>query len=194
MVPQVLCLIGRVVPIKDIKTFIRSMVMVTKVLPQAQAWIAGPEEEAPEYAQECKDLAAQLGLSDQVKFLGFQKLTELLPKVGLVVLSSISEALPLVILEGYAAGVPAVCTDVGSCKQLVLGLPGEDAALGVSGQVVRIADPQALAQAALVLLQDEEKWRQASESAIQRVEKYYTQDLMFARYRALYERNLQWQA
>jgi glycosyltransferase involved in cell wall biosynthesis len=193
-VPKVLCLIGRVVPIKDIKTFIRSMVLVTKSLPEAEAWIAGPEEESPEYALECRDLAVQLGLSDKVKFLGFRNLAELLPKVGLVVLSSISEALPLVILEGYAAGVPTVCTDVGSCRQLVQGLPGEDADLGASGRVVRIADPQAMAQAALALLQDEEQWQKASDAAIRRVEKYYSQDLMFARYRALYERNLQWQA
>ena len=194
MVPKVLCLIGRVVPIKDIKTFIRAMVSVTKSMPDAQAWIAGPEEEAPEYASECRDLAAQLGLANKVKFLGFQSLVELLPKVGLVVLSSISEALPLVILEGYAAGVPTVCTDVGSCRQLVMGLPGEDAALGASGRVVRIADPQALAHAALELLGDESLWQQASQAAIQRVERYYSQDLMFARYRALYERNMQWQA
>ena len=194
MVPKVLCLIGRVVPIKDIKTFIRAMVTVVKHLPEAQAWIAGPEEESPEYAQECRDLAAQLGLADTVKFLGFQKLTDLLPKVGLVVLSSISEALPLVILEGYAAGVPTVSTDVGSCRQLVYGLPGEDAALGASGHIVRIADPEALAQAALALLGDEAQWHKASMAAIQRVEKYYAQDIMFARYRALYERNLQWPA
>ena len=194
MVPKALCLIGRVVPIKDIKTFIRSMVLVTKSLPEAQAWIAGPEDESPEYALECRDLAAQLGLSDKVKFLGFRNLTDLLPKVGLVVLSSISEALPLVILEGYAAGVPTVCTDVGSCRQLVQGLPGEDADLGAAGRVVRIADPQAMAQAALALLQDELLWQKASDAAIRRVEKYYSQDLMFARYRALYERNLQWQA
>jgi glycosyltransferase involved in cell wall biosynthesis len=193
-VPPVLCLIGRVVPIKDIKTFIRSMVTVVQRLPDAQAWIAGPEEEAPEYAEECRDLIAQLGLTQQIKFLGFQKLTELLPKVGLVVLSSISEALPLVILEGYAAGVPTVCTDVGSCRQLVYGLPGEDAALGASGRVVRIADPHALALAALELLEDEAQWHEASRIAIQRVQTYYSQELMFARYRALYEKNLKWQA
>ena len=132
---------------------------------------------------------AQLGLEGKVKFLGFQKLTDLLPKVGLVVLSSISEALPLVILEGYAAGVPTVSTDVGSCRQLVYGLPGEDAAIGASGRVVRIADPQALAQAALELLGDAAEWQRASAAAIQRVERYYAQEMMFARYRELYERN-----
>jgi len=194
VIPQVLCLIGRVVPIKDIKTFIRAMRMVTNHLPDAQAWIAGPEDESPEYAQECRHIAEQLGLGDKVKFLGFQKLTDLLPKVGLVVLSSISEALPLVILEGYAAGVPALSTDVGSCRQLVFGLPGEDEELGASGRVVRIADPQALAQAALELLGDPSEWQRASKAAINRVEKYYSQDMMFARYRALYEKNFQWLA
>ena len=192
--PPVLCLIGRVVPIKDIKTFIRAMRTVTNHLPGAEAWIAGPEDESPEYARECRELAAQLGLGDKVKFLGFQKLTELLPKVGLVVLSSISEALPLVILEGYAAGVPTLSTDVGSCRQLVFGLPGEDEALGASGQVVRIADPEALAQAALTLLTNPDEWQRASQAAIKRVEKYYSQDMMFERYRALYEKNFKWQA
>ena len=126
-----------------------------------------------------------------MKFLGFQKLTDLLAKVGLVVLSSISEALPLVILEGYAAGVPTLSTDVGSCKQLVFGLPGEDAALGASGRVVRIADPQALADAAIELLSNPETWHQASKAAIARVEKYYAQEIMFSSYRDLYEKNFQ---
>lgn len=192
--PPVLCLIGRVVPIKDIKTFIRAMRTVVTHLPDAEAWIAGPEDESPGYARECRELAAQLGLADKVKFLGFQKLTELLPKVGLVVLSSISEALPLVILEGYAAGIPTLATDVGSCRQLVFGLPGEDAAMGASGRVVRIADPEALAQAALELLTNPTEWHRASEAGIQRVETYYSQPMMFDRYRALYDKNFQWQA
>ena len=191
---MVLCLIGRVVPIKDIKTYIRAMRIIVNHLPQAQAWIAGPEDEAPEYASECKELVLQLGLSESVKFLGFQKLTELLPKVGLVVLSSISEALPLVVLEGYAAGIPTLCTDGGSCRQLVFGLPGEDAALGASGRVVRIADPQAMAEAALELLSDPQAWAQARDAAIARVEKYYSQRMMFDRYQALYDKNFQWQA
>ncbi len=193
-VPQVLCLIGRVVPIKDVKTFIRAMRKVTRHLPAAEAWIAGPLEEDPGYAAECQELVRFLGLEDKVKFLGFQQMTELLPKVGLVVLSSISEALPLVLLEGFAAGVPALATDVGACRQLVVGLPGEDAALGVAGRVVRIADPEALADGALALLTDPEAWQAASQAAIKRAEKYYSQDLLFERYQELYEKNFAWQA
>jgi glycosyltransferase involved in cell wall biosynthesis len=188
--PPVLCLIGRVVPIKDIKTFIRAMRRVVNQRPDAQGWIAGPAEEDPAYAEECRNLVRSLGLQEQVRFLGMQRVEELMPRIGLVVLSSISEALPLVLLEGYAAGVPAVSTDVGSCRQLVEGLDEEDRALGPSGAVVPIAEPQQLADAALQLLGDTAAWQAASRAAIARVERYYTDTLMFDRYRQVYERAL----
>ena len=184
--PPVLCLIGRVVPIKDVKTFVRAMRTVVNRMPEAEGWIAGPEDESPEYAAECRNIAASLGLEKNVKFLGFQKIDELMPKIGLVVLSSISEALPLVILEGYAAGVPCVATDVGSCRQLVEGLEPEDRALGPSGSIVRIADAPALAEAAVSLLSDPAAWRAAQAAGIARVERFYTQDMMFGKYRDLY--------
>ncbi|WP_051711268.1 GT4 family glycosyltransferase PelF [Andreprevotia chitinilytica] len=186
-IPQVLCLIGRVVPIKDIKTFIRAMRTVVNRLPAAEAWIAGPEDESPEYAEECRNLVASLGLTDKVKFLGFQKIPELLPKIGLGVLSSISEALPLVLLEGFAAGVPAVTTDVGSCRQLIYGLGPEDQALGAAGRVVKVADAQGLAEAAVELLGNSEAWHAAQRAGVERVSRYYTQTMMFDAYRTLYD-------
>jgi glycosyltransferase involved in cell wall biosynthesis len=185
--PPVLCLIGRVVPIKDVKTFIRAMRSVVARIPSAQAWIAGPEDEDPEYARECRLVVESLKLEAHVRFLGFQKVPELLPGIGLVVLSSISEALPLVLLEGFAAGVPCVATDVGACRQLVYGQGAEDEALGAAGEVVQIADPQALADAAVRLLADPKRWRIAAAAGIARVERYYTQARMFAAYQALYE-------
>ena len=192
-VPPVMALIGRVVPIKDVMTFIRAMRTVANRMPQAEAWIVGPEDEDPDYAQQCRNLVLSLGLADKVKFLGFQTLTDVLPQIGVVVLSSISEALPLVLLEGFAAGVPAVATDVGACKQLILGLDAADQAIGAAGSVVGIADPQALAGAAIELLSDARKWQAASLAGIRRVETYYNQEQMFARYRAIYEAHA-WQA
>jgi len=186
-VPKTLCLIGRVVPIKDVKTFVRAMLTVVRHMPEAEAWIAGPEDEDPSYAAECRALVESLGLEGKVKFLGFQKIDELLPKCGVLVLSSISEALPLVVLEGFAAGVPSVTTDVGSCRQLIYGLEGEDAALGAAGRVVQIADPRALALAALELL-EEPNWQRAQQAGIARVEHYYAQEQMIGAYRGLYGR------
>lgn len=189
-VPPVLCLIGRVVPIKDIKTFIRAMRVVANRMPQAQGWIVGPEDEDAAYGAECRSLVQGLDLGGQVRFLGFRQMQDILHQVGVVVLSSISEALPLAVLEGFAAGVPAVCTDVGSCRELVYGTEradGADRALGVAGRIVGIADPQALAAAALELLNDSAQWQAASAAAIRRVERFYTQQRMVAAYRDIYQ-------
>jgi glycosyltransferase involved in cell wall biosynthesis len=129
-------------------------------------------------------------VAERVKFLGFQKIEDVLPKAGVLVLSSISEGLPLVLLEGFAAGVPAVATDVGSCRQLMHGLPGEDAAIGAAGRIIGIADPEALAAAALELLGNPAAWREAQAAGIARVERYYSQERLFAEYRALYAKGL----
>lgn len=185
-IPKVLCLIGRVVPIKDVKTFIRAMLTVVRTMPEAEAWIAGPENEDPPYATECRELIDRLGLTDKVKLLGLQRIDELLPRIGVLVLSSISEALPLAVLEAFAAGVPVVTTDVGACSELIHGSDAVDAALGVAGRVVPIADPVALAREALDLLGDENAWRAAQRAGIARVERYYSQERMVGAYRALY--------
>jgi glycosyltransferase involved in cell wall biosynthesis len=94
-------------------------------------------------------------------------------------------------LEGYAGGVPAVTTDVGSCRQLIYGLGEEDEALGASGAVVGIADAQALGEACAELLGDTARWEAASAAGIARVERYYTQPMMFDNYRAVYDDALQ---
>jgi glycosyltransferase involved in cell wall biosynthesis len=187
-IPKVICLIGRVVPIKDIKTFIRAMLTVVRRMPEAEAWVAGPESEDESYAAECRQLIEQLGLSGKVKLLGMQRIEDVLPKIGVLVLSSISEALPLVVLEGFAAGVPAVTTDVGSCSELIYGLDGADAALGAAGRVVPIANPAALADEIVDLLGDEASWRAAQLAGIARVERFYALERMVDSYRELYEK------
>ncbi len=185
--PQVVALIGRVVPIKDIKTFIRAIFIASRHLPKLRGWIIGPQYEDPEYVRECIDLVASLGLEDNIEFLGFRRIDELLPEVGLVALSSISEGLPLVVLEAFAAGVPVVTTDVGSCRELVQGAGDADRSLGEAGAVVKIADPGLFADAIINLLGDPSMWQAARETAIARVERYYTHTLMEGAYCDLYE-------
>jgi glycosyltransferase involved in cell wall biosynthesis len=185
-IPLVLGLVGRIVPIKDVKTFIRAMRSVCTRLPTAEGWLVGPEEEDPDYVRECKDLVTSLGLEGRVKFLGFQNIEAILPQLGLMVLTSISEAFPLVLLEAYASGVPVLTTDVGACRELIEGKDPEDRALGVAGAVVPMADPEAVAAHAVALLTDEERWRSAQAAGIRRVERYYRQSTVIARYRELY--------
>jgi glycosyltransferase involved in cell wall biosynthesis len=186
-VPMVMGLVGRVVPIKDIKTFVRAMRSVYEVVPNVEGWIVGPEDEDPAYVTECKELVSSLGLQDCVKFLGFCNVNDILPQLGLMVLTSISEALPLVILEAHAAGLPCLATDVGACRELIEGGTPEDQSLGRSGAVVPIADPEATAREAIRLLLDDQRWKQASKAGLARVKRYYTLDAMFDSYRDIYD-------
>jgi glycosyltransferase involved in cell wall biosynthesis len=192
--PPVLGFIGRVVPIKDVKTFIQAMKAVVARCPEAEGWIVGPTSEDESYAGECVQLAASLGLEDRVRFTGFQAPDRILPRLGLLVLTSISEALPLVVLEAFAAGLPVVTTDVGACRELVEGRTREDRALGPAGAVVPIADPEAMARAATALLRDPARWAAAQRAAIRRVEAYYTEGQVFDTYRGIYREACAWPA
>lgn len=189
-VPPILCLLGRVVPIKDIKTFIRAVGLVCKDMPNAEGWIVGPEEEEAGYAAECHALVEELHLEDKVKFLGFQNIDDILPKTGLITLSSISEGQPLVILEGYAAGVPTLSTDVGFCRGMVEGQGAKDRLLGEAGAIVPLANPPELAKAAVALLSDEKRWFAAQATGIARVESLYGEQTFLDNYNKLYHKVL----
>jgi len=189
-IPPILCLLGRVVPIKDVKTYIRAVGLLIQTIPEAEGWIVGPEEEDENYAKECHKLVEQLGLEGKVKFLGFQNINDILPKIGLVVLSSISEGQPLVILEGFAAGVPALSTDVGFCRGLIEGQGTADRELGEAGAIVPLANPHALATAAASLLEDTKRWYAAQAAGIARVERFYSEQTFLNNYHKLYRKVL----
>jgi glycosyltransferase involved in cell wall biosynthesis len=185
--PHVITLIGRVVSIKDIKTFIRAIRIVVNEMDDVEAWVVGPTDEDPLYVEECQNMVETLKLEKNFFFKGFQNIKDILPKTGLLTLTSVSEGMPLTILEGFAAGVPCVATDVGSCRDLIYGgLDDEDIALGEAGIVTQIADPSALAAAYMTLLKDEEQWRASQKVAVERVNRYYREDAFLERYRTIY--------
>lgn len=184
--PLVIGLIGRIVPIKDIKTFIRAIGVLAERLPEIQGWLIGPEEEDLAYVEECRALVRTLQLDRHIRFLGFRDVREVLPQLGLLALTSISEAFPLVIGESHASGLPVVATDVGACRDLIDGRDLEDRALGSAGEVVPMVDPQAFADAAYCLLTDPGRWRQAQQAGIARVERYYRQQHVIDSYRGIY--------
>jgi glycosyltransferase involved in cell wall biosynthesis len=190
-VPRVIGLVGRVVPIKDVKTFIRTMRQVIGAVPGTEGWIIGGADEDPAYAQECEALARSLGIADKLRFLGHQNVLEILPKLGVLMLTSISEAQPLAILEAFAAGVPCVATDVGACREQIEGGIEEDRALGQAGRVVPFADAEALARAAVELLSDSDTWHACQAAARERVAKYYSQEVMLDAYLKVYQTALE---
>ena len=187
-IPKVITLIGRVVSIKDIKTFIRAIRIVANEIEDIEAWVVGPLDEDELYADECRYMVETLKLQKNFFFKGFQNIKDILPLTGLLTLTSVSEGMPLTILEGYAAGVPCVATDVGSCRDLIYGsLNDEDVAIGKAGEITTIANPSALAESYIKFLTDEALWKQAQKSALDRVRRFYRQDMFLQTYRDIYE-------
>ena len=179
--------VGRVVPIKDVKTFIRACSIVRKRFQNIRFPVVGPFDEDQEYFEECKTLVQMFGISDCLEFTGRANVAELYPEMDVVVLTSVSEAQPLVILEANCCGVPCVATDVGACSELLNGRTPEDVALGPSGLVTPIANPQATAEALIKLLGDPELRKNMGTAGIQRVQRFYTEDDLNFAYLDLYQ-------
>ncbi|MEO5697896.1 MAG: GT4 family glycosyltransferase PelF [Burkholderiaceae bacterium] len=180
-------LIGRVVPIKDVKTYVRAVALLRELVPQVRALMLGPIDEDPIYFRECADMVAYLGLGNSFEFCGRVQLRDYLGQIDVVVLTSLSEAQPLVLLEAGAAGVPSVATNVGSCRDIIEGCAYESPPLGPGGFVTPLANPRATAQALAELLLDPALRSRCAEAIRQRTRRYYSKHVVDATYRALYE-------
>lgn len=188
--PPTVALIGRVVPIKDIKTFLRACASLRDYVPDVRVWILGPLEEDPDYVHECRTLAAHLNLESTVEFKGKVTLKEYFPQIDVIVLTSVSEAQPLVILEAGAAGIPSVATDVGACREMILGRSDEEPKLGEGGAVTPLANPAATAAALRWLLTDADAHARCGRTAQARVRRYYNKADLDAAYERLYDEHI----
>ena len=182
-----IALIGRVVPVKDVKTYIRAVALLRASVPQLRALLLGPTDEEPAYHRECLDMVGYLGLGDCFEFCGQVRLADHLGQIDVVVLTSVSEAQPLVLLEAGAAGVPSVATNVGSCADIIEGRADESPRLGPAGFVTPLANPQATAQALAALLLDPALHARCAAAIRARTRRYYSKEGVYTTYRALYE-------
>ena len=90
----------------------------------------------------------ELGLEEQVKFIGFRKdIKNLYKGSDLYVNSSQHEALSFLIIEAMAAGLPVIVTDMGGNRDIVP--PDADC-----GELVVYDDPDSMAQAMKKMLED----------------------------------------
>lgn len=127
--------VGRLEPVKDYPNLLQAMARLGRA-PEHRLFVAGggSQREALE-AQ-----AAALGVAGRVTFLGpRQDVPRLLTAADAVVLSSAHEGMPNALMEAFAAGRPAVATDVGGVREVL--------ADGESGLVVPPHDPDTLALA-----------------------------------------------
>ncbi len=172
----------RIAKIKDIKTMIYAFAELKARVENARLHILGDVDD-PEYKQECVDLIEMLQVKDII-FTGVVNIIEYMKNFDFVILTSISEAQPLSVLEAFAAKRPAVTTDVGCCRELLFGRRDDD--LGQAGFIVPPMHKVELANAMERMCKDTGMRLKMGKIGQKRVEKYYTHEISIEKYKELY--------
>jgi L-malate glycosyltransferase len=128
-------------------------------------------------------LAESGGFSDRTTFLGnVASIETILPVCKLFLLPSDAESFGLAALEAMACGVPVIGTSVGGLPEVVEN--------GADGYLRPVGDVDGMAEAALTLLRDPEKWTDFSRTARRHAVEVFPTGAIVARYREVYERTL----
>ena len=138
--------VSRLVPYKGVHNLLLSAREVLAQEP-ATAFLLCGYADPPEYLQELRELAMQLGIADRVRIGGYPGLIgDVWGAIDVHAHASLRDSSPIALHESMAAGLPAVVTRVGGIPDLV-----EE---GETALVVSPGDPQALAKALLSVLRD----------------------------------------
>ena len=140
--------IGRLHPLKGVYVLIKAMSFVAKEHPQLKAVIVGPGNQEP-----YRKLARKLGIEKNIIFTGYiderTKISALDASLALVLPSicNYAEAFSIVTSESWARGKPVIASSVGEMPYRVKHV--------VNGLLVPPRDPKALAEAILLIANDE---------------------------------------
>ena len=119
-----------------------------------------------------------------IEFVGRVNVAEWMERLDMVILTSVSEGQPFVLLEAMAARRPVLATNVGSCKEVIEGYQDE---FGPAGVVVPVMNPPQIAAGILKIGSTPEKMREYAREGYARVSKYYRDTDFLEAYRNLYE-------
>ena len=160
--------------VKRVEDVIRVFQKVHEKVPSKLLLIGdGPERQALE------DLCREIGLCNEIRFLGKQDaIEELLAIADLFILPSGKESFGLVALEAMACEVPVISSNAG-------GLP-EVNTHGVTGYTAEVGDVSTMADYAISLLIDDEKYKEFSVNALARAKEFAIEKIL-PQYEQYYE-------
>ena len=169
--------VGRLAPLKDHATLLRAVALIRRHHPDVQLWIVG---DGP-LQLSLRKLTYELGLNDSVTFFGEQgDVSPFMLAADLFVSSSVTEGLPVSLLEAMSAGLPALVTDVGGM--------GEIARLSGAVTLVPLSDPQSMASALSDAIARRQELPKIGQLASYCYEQYFRPERMLDDYISLYNR------
>ncbi len=169
--------IGRLTVLKDIKTMLLVADKVLRQYPGATFLHYGPVPRGGEqYAQECYELHAKLGLGERFKFMGpTRDPAQVLANADIFLMTSISEGLPISVLEAMSQKRPSVATHVGGVTETVTG----------AGVLAPPGDVHGLAMGVITLLRNYDLAEQLGQRAQNRLTRNFSEDNFLNSYRDL---------
>ena len=125
-------------------------------------------------------ISQQLGINDAVTFHGaVHGVAPYLQQAAMLVLPSLSEGMPNVVLEAMACGLPVVATRVGGIVDII--------ADGENGLLVDAQRPDQLYEAMKRLFTDRQLADRLASQALKTIEQQFSLDTIVNRYTALYQ-------
>lgn len=171
--------IGRLVPEKGYHYLVAAAKTICRKYPAVKFIFIG---DGP-LRNDLEKIAAKNGLTDRIHFAGVRgDIPQLLSTMNLFVLPSISEGVPMVLLEAMAAGKPVIATEVGDMPRIIQH--------NYSGLLIPPQNTEALAAAMEELIQDSAKAQRLALAARQEVENRFSAKQMAGRYIQQYHRAL----
>jgi glycosyltransferase involved in cell wall biosynthesis len=176
--PRLLC-VGRLIPVKGHLVLLRALAQARQRDWRLELDIAGQGPLEPAL----KAYAAELGLSDAVRFLGYvSPVQRAIEASAGVVVPSLGEGFGMVALEAMERGRPVIASDVGGLPEIV--------ADGETGFVVPAGDAEALADAMVALASDLPHGAEMGEAGRRRALESFTQERSTRGIETLYVRHL----
>src|SRR5687768_15944528 len=163
--------------IKRVQDVVHIFASVNEKIPSKRLFIGdGPERSTAE------DLARELGVGDEVRFVGKQEQREDILAIGdLFLLTSEYESFGLAALEAMAAGVPVVSTNAGGLTEICVE--------GETGYMSNVGDVESMSQQAISILKDDKVLKQFKHRAAAHAMKFDIHHIIPV-YEKLYERFL----
>lgn len=160
-IPQDAPLVGEVARLCAVKGQ-RELIEAMAQVPGAWLLLVGADlEQGGAYEQELRAVAAGAGVAERVVFAGYRgDAGACMAELDVFALPSWIEGMPLVALEAMQRGKPVVATPVGGTAEVVLD--------GITGLIVPVRDPQALAAALRAVLDDPQRARALGEAGRER--------------------------